>query len=53
MKTAMIARMTWEAFRDAIDAETVAVIPIGSVELEGPISRWGSIRSQPRRWLGA
>lgn len=36
MKTAMITRMTWENFRDAIDAETVAVIPIGSVELEGP-----------------
>jgi creatinine amidohydrolase len=36
MKTAIMTRMTWEDFRDAIDAETVAVIPIGSVELEGP-----------------
>jgi creatinine amidohydrolase len=36
MPTAMIARMTWEDFRDRVDAHSVAVIPIGSVELEGP-----------------
>jgi creatinine amidohydrolase len=36
MKTTMIANMTWEAFRDAVDADTVAVIPVGSIELEGP-----------------
>jgi creatinine amidohydrolase len=36
MKTGRISRMTWESFRDAVDADTVAVIPIGSIELEGP-----------------
>jgi creatinine amidohydrolase len=36
MKTGIMTRMTREDFRNAIDAETVAVIPIGSVELEGP-----------------
>ena len=30
-----IARMTWKAFREAVGDETVAVIPMGSVELEG------------------
>ena len=30
-----IAWMTWEAFRDAVGNDTVAVIPMGSVELEG------------------
>jgi creatinine amidohydrolase len=32
----MIADMTWEAFRDAVEVDTVAVIPVGSIELEGP-----------------
>lgn len=35
MNTPLIARMTWEAFRDAVGPRTVALIPIGSVELEG------------------
>ncbi len=35
MNAKPIARMTWEAFRDAVDNDTVAVIPMGSVELEG------------------
>lgn len=30
-----ISDMTWEAFRDAVDKRTVALIPMGSVELEG------------------
>lgn len=36
MKTTIVSQMTWAAFRDAIDPGTVAVIPVGSVELEGP-----------------
>lgn len=31
-----ISDMTWEEFRDSVDSTTVAVIPMGSVELEGP-----------------
>ena len=36
MKTGRIAHMTWEDFRDLVSADSVAVIPIGSMELEGP-----------------
>jgi creatinine amidohydrolase len=30
-----MARMNWEAYRDAVNDRTVAVIPLGSTELEG------------------
>jgi creatinine amidohydrolase len=36
MPTHIIADMTWEAFRDAVDHRTLALIPMGSTELEGP-----------------
>jgi len=36
MPKTMIAEMTWENFRDAVNEDTVAVIPVGSIELEGP-----------------
>jgi len=36
MATKMIDRMTWEDFQDNCESKTVAVIPLGSVELEGP-----------------
>ncbi len=35
MGTRIIADMTWEAFRDAIDDRAVCVVPMGSTELEG------------------
>lgn len=36
MGARMIADMTWEAFRDAINDRVVCIIPMGSTELEGP-----------------
>ncbi len=36
MTKTLIAEMTWEEFRDAVSDDTVAVIPVGSTELEGP-----------------
>ena len=35
MNETLIARMTWQAFRDAVGPQTVVLIPMGSVELEG------------------
>lgn len=36
MPSSFIDQMTWEAFRDIAAADPVAVIPMGSTELEGP-----------------
>ncbi|MBN2034647.1 MAG: creatininase family protein [Deltaproteobacteria bacterium] len=36
MGSSFIARMTWEIFKEAVDSDTVVVIPMGSTELEGP-----------------
>jgi len=35
MKTSYISEMTWESFRDRVDDKAVALIPMGSMELEG------------------
>lgn len=35
MPKTFMEEMTWEEFRDAVDQTTVAVIPMGSTELEG------------------
>ncbi|MEJ2723153.1 MAG: creatininase family protein [Deltaproteobacteria bacterium] len=36
MKKSYLLEMTWEEFRDAVDAKTVMLVPMGSTELEGP-----------------
>ncbi|MBI9083113.1 MAG: creatininase family protein [Desulfobacterales bacterium] len=36
MGGSFMAEMTWEAFGKAVEADPVAVIPMGSTELEGP-----------------
>jgi creatinine amidohydrolase len=36
MGGSFMAEMTWEAFGKAVDSDPVAVIPMGSTELEGP-----------------
>ena len=36
MKKSTLLHMTWEEFRDCVNPELVVVIPMGSVELEGP-----------------
>ena len=36
MGSSMMTEMTWEAFGEAVKADPVAVIPMGSTELEGP-----------------
>jgi creatinine amidohydrolase len=36
MQKSFLAHMTWEEFRDSVTPETVVVIPMGSMELEGP-----------------
>ncbi|MGD8561019.1 MAG: creatininase family protein [Desulfarculaceae bacterium] len=36
MTKTFLADMTWQEFQDAVSPDTVVVIPMGSVELEGP-----------------
>jgi creatinine amidohydrolase len=36
VKKSTLLDMTWEEFRDLVTSESVVVIPMGSVELEGP-----------------
>lgn len=36
MKKPYLVEMTWENFRDLVDERTVMLIPLGSMELEGP-----------------
>jgi creatinine amidohydrolase len=36
VKKSYLLEMTWEEFRDVVDAKTVMFIPMGSTELEGP-----------------
>lgn len=36
MQKSILAHMTWEEFRDSVAPETVVLIPMGSMELEGP-----------------
>lgn len=36
MGRSMMSEMTWEAFAEAVNDDPVAVIPMGSIELEGP-----------------